>query len=226
MPCPILPSFGAYALGTLDQPDHADVAQHLLHCAACRTEAADLIRCTAILRLLSTDDLELVALLSPDDTAAPGRTARPGVPTAYPTRSGSCSVPSVTYRSAFPMLICDDLPQSLAFYRDALGFAETFAFPEDEAPVYVALQLPDGSHIGLGAVAPDGKGYHGQTQRPVTGHSFELCIYTDDVDRAAADLRRRGYTILRGPSDTEWGERISFVADPDGNPVMLTASSE
>jgi lactoylglutathione lyase len=25
------------------------------------------------------------------------------------------------------------------------------------------------------------------------------------------------------PDDTPWGERIAFVADPDDNPVMITA---
>lgn len=124
------------------------------------------------------------------------------------------------------MLVCDDLPQSLAFYRDALGFTEIFRFPDSGEAVYVSLQLPDGSQIGLGAVAPDGKGVHGQPQRPVRGHSFELCVYHDDVDRAVADLRQRGYAVLRAPSDMEWGERIAFVADPDGNPVMITARSQ
>lgn len=127
------------------------------------------------------------------------------------------------YRSAFPMLVCDDLARSLAFYVDALGFTVTYRFPEDGDPVYVAVELPDGSKLGLGQVAPDGKGVHGRPQRPTTGHAFELCVYHDDVDAAVADLERRGHPLLQRPHDTPWGERIAFVADPDGNPVMITA---
>jgi lactoylglutathione lyase len=129
----------------------------------------------------------------------------------------------MAYRSAFPMLICDDLTRSIEFYRDGLGFAVTYRFPEDGDPVYVAAELPDGSRLGLGQLAPDGKGVHGLRQRPALGHLFELCVYHDDVDAAVAELEGRGHRVLQQPNDTAWGERIAFVADPDGNPVMITA---
>jgi lactoylglutathione lyase len=35
------------------------------------------------------------------------------------------------------------------------------------------------------------------------------------------DLRGEGAAILRDPADMPWGERVGFVADPDGNPVAL-----
>ncbi|MBB5956235.1 lactoylglutathione lyase [Saccharothrix tamanrassetensis] len=127
------------------------------------------------------------------------------------------------FRSAFPMLVCDDLARSLGFYRDALGFVVTYGFPAEGDPVYVALELPDGSKLGLGQVAPDGKGVHGRPQRPSSGHAFELCVYHDDVDAAVAELARLGHPVLLAPADTPWGERMAFVADPDGNPVMVAA---
>ncbi|MGM1063793.1 VOC family protein [Saccharothrix sp. Mg75] len=125
------------------------------------------------------------------------------------------------YRSAFPMLVCGDLAAALAFYVDALGFTMTYRFPEDGPPAFVTVELPDGSRIGLGEVAPDGRGAHGGAQRPASGHSFEMCVYHDDVDAAVEDLARLGYRVLQEPADTPWGERVAFVADPDGNPVML-----
>jgi lactoylglutathione lyase len=48
-------------------------------------------------------------------------------------------------------------------------------------------------------------------------------VYTDDVDEAVADLRDRGYEVLLEPVDQPWGERMAYVADPDGNPVMICA---
>ncbi|XVV04676.1 VOC family protein [Actinosynnema sp. CA-248983] len=127
-----------------------------------------------------------------------------------------------TYRSAFPMLVCDDLARSLAFYQDALGFSITYRFPAEGDPVYVVVSLPDGSRLGLGQVAPDGRGVHGRPQRPTAGHRFELCVYHDDVDAAVTELAAQGHPVLLEPCDTPWGERVAFVADPDGNPVMIT----
>ncbi|GAA0215360.1 VOC family protein [Saccharothrix mutabilis subsp. mutabilis] len=126
------------------------------------------------------------------------------------------------FRSAFPMLVCDDLPRSLEFYRDALGFTPDYRFPEEGDPVFVAVSLPDGSRLGLGQVASDGLGVHGRLQRPTSGHRFELCVYHDDVDAVVAELAGLGHPVLLEPSDTPWGERVAFIADPDGNPVMIT----
>lgn len=65
---------------------------------------------------------------------------------------------------------------------------------------------------------------HGKPLRPVSGHRFELCVYTDDVDAAVAELRDAGVPVLAEPADQPWEERLAYVEDPDGNPVMITAS--
>jgi lactoylglutathione lyase len=122
-------------------------------------------------------------------------------------------------RRLFPMLSVADLAASIAFYRDLLGGAEVYRFPEDE-PVFVTLRLGE-SEIGVGAVsdAP----LHGRHQRPATGHRVELCVYVDDVDEAVAAARAARVEVVLEPADQPWGERIAYVADPDGNLVMLTA---
>ena len=38
-----------------------------------------------------------------------------------------------------------------------------------------------------------------------------------------ASLRQAGVVVLRDPADMPWGERLGYVADPDGNPVALVA---
>ena len=50
-----------------------------------------------------------------------------------------------------------------------------------------------------------------------------MCIYADDVDEAVAMLREAGVRVLAEPIDQPWGERMAYVEDPDGNPVMITA---
>jgi lactoylglutathione lyase len=119
----------------------------------------------------------------------------------------------------FPILYSDDLPRALAFYRDLLGFSVTLRFPAEGEPEFVALEL-DGSEVAIGrAAAP----LHGKPLRPVSGHRFELCVYTDDVDAAVTALRDAGVPVLTEPVDQPWEERLAYVEDPDGNPVMITA---
>jgi lactoylglutathione lyase len=127
----------------------------------------------------------------------------------------------MTYREAFPIIYTADLSKALAFYRDALGMRETFRFPFEGEPTFVSLTLADNSGLaiaGMGATPP----YHGLPIRP-GANSFELCVYTDDVDDAVGSLRSSGYTVLYEPTDQPWSERMAYVADPDGNAVMICA---
>jgi len=123
----------------------------------------------------------------------------------------------------FPMLSAADLAASLRFYRDLLGGVEAYRFPDDD-PAFVTLRF-DGSELGIGAMrgaAP----LHGQPQRPATGHRIELCLYVDDVDATATAAAGAGHPVLLEPTDQPWGERVAYLADPDGNLVMLAAASE
>jgi lactoylglutathione lyase len=38
-------------------------------------------------------------------------------------------------------------------------------------------------------------------------------------------MQDAGVTVLRAPENMPWGERLAFVADPEGNPVTLAASA-
>jgi lactoylglutathione lyase len=53
-----------------------------------------------------------------------------------------------------------------------------------------------------------------------------MFVYVPDVDAAVEDLRQRQGTILREPADMPWGERVAYVADPDGNPVALAGAED
>jgi lactoylglutathione lyase len=111
------------------------------------------------------------------------------------------------YFNAFPIIHVRDAQRSLAFYRDLLGFEVTFEWP----PEFYSLELKGGGSLAVAQV-PD----------PVVG-SFQLCIYTDDVDAAVASLRDSGVPVLQEPEDQPWKERMAYVADPDGHRVMLCA---
>ena len=120
----------------------------------------------------------------------------------------------------FPMLSCSDLERSVGFYGALLGGVETYRFPADGPPAFVTLAFDDASEIGLGALAAEPA--HGIAQRPASGHRIELCVYVDDVDRTYAAAHEAGFDLVVGPQDMAWGERTAWIADPDGNLVMLT----
>jgi catechol 2,3-dioxygenase-like lactoylglutathione lyase family enzyme len=125
-------------------------------------------------------------------------------------------------RRMFPMLSADDMAASIGFYRDVLGGTEAYRFPEDD-PVFVTLQLGE-SEIGIGAVSD--VPLHGQPQRPAVGHRVELCVYVDDVDDTVEAARAARVPVVLEPTDQPWGERIAYIADPDGNLLMLAAKPE
>lgn len=123
-------------------------------------------------------------------------------------------------RGLFPMLSVDDLSRSLGFYRDLLGGSENYRFPETGPPAFVVVRLGE-SDIGLGQLG-EGPPLHGQVQRPAQGHRIELCLYVADVDATVERLKQAGTPVLLAPRDQPWGERVAYVADPDGNLLMLT----
>jgi lactoylglutathione lyase len=120
----------------------------------------------------------------------------------------------------FPMLSCSDLGRSLAFYADLLEGIETYRFPDDGEPAFIALRIGESSEIGLGGIANEPA--HGRPQRPASGHRVELCVYVDDVDETFARARLNDFEVVADPADMPWGERTAWIADPDGNLIMLT----
>ncbi|GIE97193.1 VOC family protein [Paractinoplanes rishiriensis] len=125
-----------------------------------------------------------------------------------------------TFRDASPIIYTEDLPASLAFYRDRLGLPETYRFPDDGEAVFVGL-----NGVSLAAVTDGETGSHGLPIRPRAGRQFEMCVYTDDVDGAVGELRDAGVPVLVEPADQPWGERMAYVADPSGHPVMICATA-
>jgi lactoylglutathione lyase len=91
---------------------------------------------------------------------------------------------------------------------------------DDGEPAFVALTFGQGSEIGLGGIAAEP--LHGRPQRPAAGHRVELCVYVEDVDATFAAAGLAGFETVTPPADMPWGERVAWLADPDGNLVMLT----
>jgi lactoylglutathione lyase len=114
------------------------------------------------------------------------------------------------FTEAFPIVTVPNLPETMRFYRDLLGFRESYRFPGDGEPQFVTLKL-GGSELGLAA----------GDAAPAAGYA--LCVYADDCDAAVRRLRDAGAPVTEEPSDTPWGERMARVSDPAGNEIVVVA---
>jgi predicted lactoylglutathione lyase len=122
-------------------------------------------------------------------------------------------------RFTMVVLLIDDLPRSLAFYR-RLGVE----FPAD-ADERTAIQVPIGDQHQLVLTTTFAR--NDPDRRPPSGGSrIVLEFYVDGndaVDAKFAELTTAGYHGRREPWLTDFGAYMGMVDDPDGNTVLVTA---
>lgn len=103
-----------------------------------------------------------------------------------------------------------DVPASLAFYRDRLGFGLRFGM--GEPPSYAIIERDTVSlHLMPASQSPDGLG------------TSSIYVYVEDVDALHSELVGKGCAIDFGPEDLSYGMREIAVRDPDGNRITLGA---
>ena len=56
-------------------------------------------------------------------------------------------------------------------------------------------------------------------QPQFNGRAIEIVLWTDDTDRAFADLAAAGSRVLSPPHDFLDDLRVAWVTDPDDNPI-------
>jgi lactoylglutathione lyase len=113
-----------------------------------------------------------------------------------------------------------DIEAGLRFYRDLLGFTETFRTPHEGVPSHVELTL-DGFMIGLGSVEA-ARDVHGVEAAPGSP-AMVIVLWTDDVDAAWRELVAAGVPTIQQPHDTGNNNRNALLRDPDGNLVEIVA---
>lgn len=124
------------------------------------------------------------------------------------------------FASAFVNLYTRDINAGLRFYRDLLGFQETFRTPKEGTPDHVELKL-NGFGLGLGTVEA-AKRVHGVSATPGTP-AMVLVVWTEDVDRAFAHLTAVGTPVVQPPHNTGNNNRNALLRDPDGNLVEIVS---
>ena len=113
----------------------------------------------------------------------------------------------------YTTLIVNDLEESVAFYRDVLGFQEGYH-----------VDLPDGGAITI--MNSNG----GASIELICSKSFPVGMYSigtdvDDLDAAIRHLQEFGYQTT-GPVVPTTVGRMTFVTDPNGVRICLIEHSE
>jgi len=116
-------------------------------------------------------------------------------------------------RGSTTVMTVKDVLESMAYYRDRLGF--DVAFEYGKPTFYVGLCSGE---VTVHLVAAS------QTPRQ-PGHGA-VSIYVDDVDAVHADLVKRGAKVLKAPKDYDYGLRDFDVADLDGNMIFFGTESK
>jgi len=113
-----------------------------------------------------------------------------------------------------------DIEAGIRFYRDLLGFRETFRTPKTGTPTHVEFKV-GGFTLGLGTVEA-AKRVHEVDATP-GAPSMALVFWTADVDRTFERLRSAGVPAVLPPHDTGNSNRNATFRDPDGNVVEIVS---
>ena len=122
-------------------------------------------------------------------------------------------------RFTMVVLLVEDIPRSLAFYR------------------HLGIEFPDGAdeRRDVGVDIGDGRtiiwsttfgGNYPNRAAPSGGSRIMLEFFVDGyaaVDAAHAELAAAGYHVVREPFVTNFDAYMCLVDDPDGNTVLVTA---
>lgn len=114
--------------------------------------------------------------------------------------------------SITPFFIVRDVMPSIAFYRDQLGFAVTYAAP-DQAPFFAILRR-DGASLMVKAILPEVHPAPNPSRHPWA--RWDAFVHTPDPDALAAEFMSRGVDLHAPLADTDDGLRGFEVQDPDG----------
>ena len=118
-------------------------------------------------------------------------------------------------------LFVEDLAEAKRFYAAVFGLPVVF---EDETSAVFRfgetlvnlLQVDEAPELVAPAPVAAQEG----------GVRFQFTLEVDDVDAMAAELERRGVTLLNGPIDRPWGIRTASFRDPAGHVWEIARSVE
>ena len=113
-----------------------------------------------------------------------------------------------------------DMPTSLAFYRDVLGFDVVSDVPEDGRCDWVMLKRFE-SELMLNTAYETEARPTAQEPTRISAHADTALFFDcEDVDVAHEYLLRRGVAV-NSPVITDYGMKQLYFKDPDGYDICL-----
>jgi catechol 2,3-dioxygenase-like lactoylglutathione lyase family enzyme len=111
-----------------------------------------------------------------------------------------------------PQLRTTDLPGSIRFYTEKLGFTVAFSYQDFYAGIQVGSQL---FHLKQVDEADPSIAYVEE------GGHLHLYFETDDIAALAAQYRARGLAFEKDVHDTAWSTREFVVRDDQGHTLYF-----
>ena len=113
---------------------------------------------------------------------------------------------------AATVFVVSDLPKSVEYYRDALGFTVTFQY---------------GNTTFYACLCRDEVALHLLSAREIKRlpGNGGICVFVRDVDGIHAELATRGANVIKPPQDYDYGMRDFNVVDLDGNQLTFGMES-
>jgi catechol 2,3-dioxygenase-like lactoylglutathione lyase family enzyme len=113
-----------------------------------------------------------------------------------------------------PFFIVRDVPSSLRFYRDRLGFEITFQGPAPD-DVFFGIVRRGGAQILMKAVGvPPVPNYTRDIKQGIA--RWDAFVFVPDPDALAAEFASRGVELSEPLADTDDGLRGFELKDADG----------
>lgn len=122
-------------------------------------------------------------------------------------------------------IMVDDMPTMVQFYWDVLGFE----IREDENTSNVFLEK-DGTLFLLYRKSDFEKMINKKFSyvKGMNGH-YEIALSVSnyaEVDKAFETVVKAGAQGVMSPTTEEWGQRICYIADPEGNLIEIGSFTE
>jgi catechol 2,3-dioxygenase-like lactoylglutathione lyase family enzyme len=122
---------------------------------------------------------------------------------------------TIAIRGLVPLLQVFDMPASLRFYRDVLGFAEVGKSGEGDDVGWAWLRH-GAAEVMLNTAYDDGERPESPEGTRVAAHADTgLFMGCQDLDGVYAYLRSRGVSV-EPPRVAPYGMRQVYATDPDG----------
>lgn len=124
-------------------------------------------------------------------------------------------------RLDFIRLLTKDFDECYRFYRDVMGFKVSWG---EEGETYASFDTGDGTSLSLfsRSIMSETLGTVNLPEDRTAQDSFVIIVGVTDLDGTVREMRTRGANFLTGPQDyPNWGIRVAYLRDPDGNLIEL-----